>query len=33
LSFLDDLTRSIPSLIFHFVPTQDAVEAIRHAHA
>ena len=33
LSFLDDLTRSIPSSIFHFVPTQDAVEAIRHAHA
>jgi hypothetical protein len=33
LSFLDDLTRSIPSSIFHFVPNQNAVEAIRHAHA
>jgi hypothetical protein len=33
LSFLDELTRSIPASIFRFVPTQDAVEAIRHVHA
>lgn len=33
LQFLDDLTRSIPSSIFRFAPTDDAVEAIRHAHA
>lgn len=33
LQFLDELTRSIPSSIFRFTPTVDAVEAIRHAHA
>jgi hypothetical protein len=33
LNFLDELTRSIPSSIFRFAPTDDAVEAIRHAHA
>jgi hypothetical protein len=33
LHFLDQLTRSIPCSIFRFAPTDDAVEAIRHAHA
>lgn len=33
LQFLDGLTRSVPSSIFRFAPTDDAVEAIRHAHA
>ncbi len=33
LQFLDQLTRSIPCSIFRFAPTDDAVEAIRHAHA
>lgn len=33
LHFLDELTRSIPSSIFRFAPTDGAVEAIRHAHA
>ena len=33
LHFLDELTRSIPCSIFRFAPTEDAVEAIRHAHA
>ncbi|HUL32462.1 MAG TPA: hypothetical protein VL128_01155 [Candidatus Eisenbacteria bacterium] len=33
LDFLDRLTRSIPCSIFRFAPTDDAVEAIRHAHA
>jgi hypothetical protein len=33
LHFLDELTRSIPCSIFRFAPTDDAVEAIRHAHA
>ena len=30
LSFLDELTRSIPCSIFRFAPTDSAVEAIRH---
>jgi len=33
LQFLDDLTRFIPCSIFRFAPTDDAVEAIRHARA
>ena len=33
LHFLDELTRSVPCSIFRFAPTDDAVEAIRHAHA
>ncbi len=33
LRFLDQLTRSVPCSIFRFAPTEDAVEAIRHAHA
>jgi hypothetical protein len=33
LQFLDELTRSVPFSIFRFAPTDDAVEAIRHAHA
>jgi len=33
LHFLDQLTRTIPCSIFRFAPTDDAVEAIRHAHA
>jgi hypothetical protein len=33
LHFLDQLSRSIPCSIFRFAPTDDAVEAIRHAHA
>lgn len=31
LQFLDDLTCFVPSSIFRFAPTDDAVEAIRHA--
>jgi hypothetical protein len=31
LSFLDQLTRSIPCSVFRFTPTESAVEAIRHA--
>ena len=31
LSFLDQLTRSVPCAVFRFTPTQSAVEAIRHA--
>ncbi len=33
LHFLDELTCAIPCSIFRFAPTEDAVEAIRHAHA
>jgi hypothetical protein len=33
LHFLEELTRSVPCSIFRFAPTEDAVEAIRHAHA
>ena len=33
LHFLEELTRSISCSIFRFAPTDDAVEAIRHAHA
>jgi hypothetical protein len=33
LSFLEELTRSIPCSIFRFAPTESAVEAIRHARA
>jgi hypothetical protein len=31
LSFLDQLTRSVPCAVFRFTPTHTAVEAIRHA--
>jgi len=33
LSFLDELTSSIPCSVFRFAPTESAVEAIRHACA
>jgi len=33
LRFLDELTHSIPSSIFRFAPTDDAVEAIRNVYA
>jgi hypothetical protein len=33
LSYFDQLTRSVPCSIFRFAPTENAVEAIRHARA
>jgi hypothetical protein len=33
LDFLDELTRNVPCAFFRFTPTENAVEAIRHARA
>lgn len=33
LRFVDELTKNVPCSIFRFAPTDDAVEAIRHAYA